>query len=167
MGLLFSLPGDFFLVWEFYGNFFLYGVVFFAIAHVFYSLALGFSPLRPILGVIIISLIGVVYYCYLPNLEGLYVPIIAIYICIIGVVVWRAIARLLSLDEGKCKWSQMIASFGALIFGLSDFVLGTNKWILHLPYARVLIMVTYWIGQMLLAFSTVNLGIYKLQEKQN
>lgn len=168
LGLLFSLPGDFFLVWEFTGNFFLYGVVFFGIAHVFYAIAFGFSPVMLGLGLGILSLVGTVYLCYLPNLEGLYVPVIAMYMTVIGIMVWRAIVQLLSSvkETGSLKWTPVWGCVGALVFGLSDFILGTNKWIVPLPYARVLIMVTYWFGQMGLALSTCNPG-NKFEKKQD
>lgn len=156
LGLVFSVPGDFFLVWEFTEPYFLYGVFFFAIAHLFYAKAFGFDPLMPLLGISMLSFSGVVYYLFLPNLEGFYIPMIAIYMTVISVMLWRAVVELLSSKGPTRRWTQVCGCVGGLIFGLSDFILGTNKWLFPIPYARPLIMVTYWAGQLGFALSTIS-----------
>ena len=108
----------------------------------------------PMLGTATLSFSAVVYYLFLPNLEGLYIPMIAMYMTVIAVMIWRAIVELLSSKGPTRRWTQVCGCIGALIFGLSDFILGTNKWLIPVPYARHLIMVTYWAGQLGFALST-------------
>ena len=155
LGLLFSLPGDVFIVWEY--THFLYGVFAFTAAHLFYITAFGFTPLKPLLGIFLLACNGVVYCLYRPNLEGPYIAAIAVYAIVIAVMIWRATAGVLGSEGSQCRWTQMCGCFGALTFGLSDFIIGVNKFCFPLPYARALMMTTYWGGQLGLALSTFNI----------
>lgn len=161
LGLIFSMFGDIFIVWE--HSHFHFGAVSFGVAHLCYATAFGFKPLNPLilLGLIILSLNT--YSLYLPNLEGFLVVIVAGYMMMISVMIWRAITGLqVSLHSKAWQWTKLCACAGAVSFGFSDFILGINKWHLPIPYARAIVMVTYYSAQLGIALSSFTVSQVKI-----
>ena len=153
-GLVFSTLGDILLVWR--NSHFEHGIVAFAFAHLFYILAFGFNPLDLKLGILLLSFSTSVYYfIFLPNLEGFLVLAVAVYVLVITVMLWRSLDQLLSAGECILSWRNVAASIGALLFAVSDLVLGIDKFSFAFPCARAVIMATYYGGQLAIALSTV------------
>lgn len=86
----------------------------------------------------------------LPHLDDLLAPV-AVYMLVIGAMMWRAAAR---LDAAADRWVWLGAA-GAVSFGLSDTVLAFDRFYAPLPAAGTLIMVTYWLGQAGLAATAI------------
>lgn len=53
-----------------------------------------------------------------------------------------------------CLTGRPLLAMGGLLFVISDTILGINCFLIHVPYAHVLIMITYYAAQLLL--NTVN-----------
>lgn len=169
IGLIFSAIGDICLVWK--KQFFIHGMAAFAIAHLAYMRAFGFQPLKPLTGLICFLIMLPAYHFYFPNLNGILAIAVPVYIVIIGIMVWRAItglqAQLLS-DDGLWRWTKLCACLGALSFGISDAVIGFNMFYFPVPYSRVIVMTTYYAGQLGIALSTFSLDDeYHLRMKRN
>lgn len=159
LGLIFSLFGDIFIVWE--HSHFNFGVVSFGVAHLLYATAFGFEPINLI--VFLALLIPSVHtYClYLPNLEGFLIGAIGGYMLMITIMIWRAITGLqVSLRGQTWQWTKLSSCIGAVSFGISDLILGVDKFYLPIPFARVIVMITYYGAQLGIALSsfTVNQG---------
>lgn len=148
VGLALSLAGDIFLMLP--RDRFIPGLAAFLAAHIAYTLAFwGRSPIFPAWGWavgVVLALIGVgIYRRFLPALraKGAVMRI---------AVGFYVIAILLMSLRGLLTGNPIIAA-GALLFLLSDGLLGWNRFVAKVPRAQVWIMVTYWAGQGLLALS--------------
>lgn len=148
------MVGDIFLVWN--HLYFIHGMIGFFFAHVLYVRALGFDPLKPFTGVVCFAITPVIFYCYLPGLNGVLVYAVAGYTCIITVMMWRAAAGVRITGDPN-RWTRMCACFGAVSFCISDTLIGINKFCFPIPWARALIMTTYYAGQLGIAVSTFNI----------
>lgn len=146
--LVFSLLGDFFLVW--FKQYFIPGVACFAIAQVCYSLAFGFAPLNWEVG-LVVALAGVLLYSVLHS--GLSeVPmrvVVALYITVIGTMAWRASV----LYQTTHRYEALYTVLGAWIFAVSDSLIAVNAWRWRVPRGVFWIMTTYYVAQALLALS--------------
>ena len=80
-----------------------------------------------------------------PGLGPLRGPVI-VYAIAICTMMWRA-AVTVGLPGG---WTALA---GALVFAASDTLLALDRFQRPLPHARVLVMATYWTGQLLIAMS--------------
>ncbi|XP_044540452.1 lysoplasmalogenase [Gracilinanus agilis] len=139
-GLLCSALGDVFLVWP---HQFLLGMAAFALAHLFYIRALGWVPTRlALLGpVVVVS--GLFFGLLKPHFPAELALPVGVYIAILGVMQWRALAR------------GSLAALGGVFFSISDAVLGWDTFVQPLASGRLIIMVTYYVAQALLALSAV------------
>lgn len=163
VGLVSSMFGDIFIVWE--HTHFSYGVVAFGVAHLCYASAFGFEPLNTVvfLGMLVPTLHT--YSLYLPNLEGFLVCGIAGYMLMITIMIWRAITGLqVSVQSQAWEWTKLWACVGALSFGISDLILGMNKFYLPIPFARAVVMVTYYGAQLGIALSSFTVDQVKVQQ---
>lgn len=163
LGLIFSVFGDIFIVWE--HSHFNFGVVSFGVAQLLYAAAFGFEPLNltMFLGLVIPS---VHTYClYLPNLEGFLIGAIGGYMLMITIMIWRAITGLQVSVRGKAwQWTKLCACIGAVSFGISDLILGLNKFYSPIPFARTIVMVTYYGAQLGIALSSFKVKQGKIQK---
>lgn len=166
LGLIFSMFGDIFIVWE--HSHFYFGVISFGIAHLCYASAFGFTPVNPLVLVGLLILTLNTYSLYFPNLNGSLMGTVAGYMLMISVMIWRAITGLqVSLRSQAWQWTKLCACVGAISFGFSDFILGVNKWYFPIPYARVIVMVTYYSAQLgfaLSCFTTSQVKLHKTKE---
>lgn len=162
-GLIFSMFGDIFIVWE--HSHFSFGVVSFGVAHLCYATAFGFEPinLMVLLGLLLPSLHT--YSLYLPNLEGFLVGAIAGYMLMITIMIWRAVTGLQVSLRGKAwQWTKLCACVGSISFGISDLILGLNKFYIPIPYARAIVMVTYYSAQLGITLSSFTVSQVKIQK---
>ena len=84
---------------------------------------------------------------------ALAIPVL-VYGIVIFTMIWRAAAAM-----EKPGWNAgTIGLLGALLFGLSDTLLGYARFVQPLPASNLLIMSTYWGGQALIATSFLKRG---------
>lgn len=156
VGLIFSAIGDVSLELE-DGNFliFLCGVVSFLIAHCFYIRAYISSNIdyeyKIACGVAFVT-----YYCILmgiliPFTDAIMIPAILIYGGVIASMACLATNRYFTLEIGAT--SRITALVGSIFFLASDTTLSINLFRTSVPHSNVIIMATYYIGQMFIAMS--------------
>jgi uncharacterized membrane protein YhhN len=148
-GLLFSLAGDVLLMLP--SDRFAAGLASFLVAHLFYIAAFaadagfGSAPLA-LLPFVLGS--AALYPLLRPNLGRLEIPVL-LYMLVIAVMAWQAVAR--SLDVGQL--GALLASIGAVLFVISDAALALDRFHRRLPAAPALKLGTYFSGQCLIALS--------------
>lgn len=159
--LLFSWAGDVFLMFP---EYFLPGLVSFLIAHVFYILAFyenlkGSKPNYPLALPFILYTLALSIFM-LPHLDEMLIPVV-IYSFVITVMGVFAVLR-----KGNVNRKSFIYVLsGAALFILSDSTIALNKFVYDggLPFARVIIMLTYLLAQYLIVAG----ALYHLEQKQN
>lgn len=148
-GVLFSLAGDVFLMSP--GDFFLWGLVSFLVAHLFFIAAYleqaGFHvhwfllTLFAIYGVVLLYLLW-------PHVGALRLPVL-IYALVLLSMGWQA---------GELWWSTrslsaLLALGGALLFLASDSILALDKFRAPIPHRDLWIMSSYYAALILIAWS--------------
>lgn len=150
-GLVFSALGDGLL--EASPNLFLAGLLAFLGAHVAYGAGFVLETRRAsVLRAVPFALWAVLGYLAMrAGLANLQVPVI-LYLTAICVMMWRAAA--LVGHEGEAGRHEWLALAGAVLFGMSDTLIGLDRFRAPLPGARVPIILLYWLGQLGVAAST-------------
>jgi uncharacterized membrane protein YhhN len=153
----FSLAGDIFLMLR-GKRFFLAGLVAFLLAHVCY--AVGFNPTVPpwpsLLILIPVVAVGAVLFRRLAQglrargEEKMLGPV-AIYSVVLSGMLFSAWGTL--FRPGWTGARQGLAIGGASLFFVSDAMLAWDRFVAPFPLARLLIHITYHMGQMALAAS--------------
>ena len=155
LGLLFSLGGDIFLMLP--REQFIPGLVSFLIAHICYLI--GFNSANPVYNAASLILLVVVmftgYLVYRRVALGLQasgqsklkLPVL-VYSIVISLMLFSALSTLIQPDWRI--YAAVFASSGALLFFISDTTLALNKFVSPIPNARVITMVTYHLGQILI-----------------
>lgn len=83
----------------------------------------------------------------------------------ITIMIWRAITGLQVSVRGKAwQWTKLCACIGAVSFGISDLILGLNKFYSPIPFARAIVMVTYYGAQLGIALSSFKVKQGKIQK---
>ena len=162
IGLVLSLAGDVLLVPQDNPRSFLFGLGAFFCAHLMYiaafvhllsSLGTGTDwAIEGVAAAVLVLVGGVVYSILRPGLGKLRLPVIA-YMIVISVMVHRAVA-VAWVHPGPTAQPTLIV-VGALLFYLSDVILGISKFRLkgRMRHYRVLNLSTYYTGQLLIALS--------------
>jgi uncharacterized membrane protein YhhN len=147
-GLLLSALGD--VVLE--SGRFLPGLVAFLAAHIAYVLAFVLDERRlRLLRLLPFAAWSVGAYGLLrPGLGAMALPV-AVYVCVITLMMWRAAARVGSAHVTVA--AARAGALGAVAFGASDTLIAFDRFFEPLPAARVPIMVLYWLGQLGIAAS--------------
>ena len=148
-GLLVSAGADLAIERSFVG-----GVALFLLAHVLYVAAFVADE-RALRAwrALPFALYAASMYAFLwPRLGGMAAPV-GVYVVAIASMMWRAAARVRG-EEAAGRW----ALAGALLFGLSDSLLALHRFHAPLPYASAAIMLTYWAGQLGIAWSAASRG---------
>lgn len=155
IGLIFSSFGDIFLeILDHYNiDLFIPGLVSFLLAHIAYiigfklpieSSSLTFLPLLALYYVGIMSLL-------VPRIESdLRIPVLiyGLAICTMG---FMSINRFMNITLNDSGFYSLL---GSISFIISDTILAVNKFYTPIGDAKNYIMITYYIGQMLIAYST-------------
>ena len=152
LGLIFSAIGDAFLVWK--GQYFIHGLCAFAVAQVCYAWAFGMRPVKPYTGAVMAIIASMTYMYNLPGLKGVMVYFGLLYVAVIGLMGWRAIARFQRHEDWP--WTSLSGMIGAISFMISDSVIAINKFRFEVPYSHNIIMTTYYFAQMCIALSVVD-----------
>lgn len=159
IGLIFSCLGDACLVWA--KKYFELGVGCFAIAQICYSRAFGWKPLNPYAGTVFAGLGFLVFQYLKTNLKGIMVYLVAAYVAVLGTMAWRAVARVQFFGD-LVTWTKLSGCFGALAFVISDLTLAIDRFVVPLPYAHPIIMITYYAAQFGIALSVVDSQVDEL-----
>jgi alkenylglycerophosphocholine/alkenylglycerophosphoethanolamine hydrolase len=150
LGLLLSAVGDVLLEWP--GDLFVPGLVAFLLAHCAY--VVHFWARRPVLAplrALPFLLFAAAMFAWLaPGLGSLALPV-GIYAVVISAMAWRASA----LVGRASPVASALALGGALLFVASDTLLAAMRFQGALPSAGLLVLLTYWLGQLGLASSTL------------
>ncbi|MDH1869956.1 lysoplasmalogenase, partial [Ectopseudomonas oleovorans] len=145
IGLVFSLAGDILLDWP--GDLFVFGLGAFLIGHLAYLRAYVSDSRLPALPALLLALIaGGAMFAILASsgLGELLIPV-ACYATAISLMLWRALARIGHPDlQPGSTW---LAAVGAVLFVLSDSLIGIDRFVTSFDAAPYAIILTYWLGQ--------------------
>ncbi|XP_039631373.1 lysoplasmalogenase [Polypterus senegalus] len=146
-GLLMSAVGDVCLIWK---DLLLPGVAFFSLAHILYSLSfLSTRSRRPswlLLPCLVLWIFtGCTYMYILPHLQvrpdaQLMVPAVGFYCILITIMTSFAF-----------RTTRPPTIAGSLFFMASDFILAHQLFVAPAPWGRMMIMITYYLAQLLIA----------------
>lgn len=150
-GLLFSLLGDFFLIFP--EQHFKKGLIAFLIGHICYIIAFSVSTGFHFTSWLFlpITAVGILYLrIILPYSGKMKIPII-IYVIIIMIMGWVAIERF----HNDPILRTILPAIGAVLFMISDAVLALNKFRKPFFSAELIILSTYFTAQWFLAVSVI------------
>lgn len=148
--LIFSWFGDVLLMFDASEIYFILGLAAFLIAHIFYvllfaRLTASHFNLKKLEWKYLFPLIiyaGFLFYLLVPA-SGPLAPAIIVYGITILTMLFFAISRKSFTNAMSYKWVVV----GAAFFVISDSILGSNKFYAAIPFASILIMLTYILGQ--------------------
>ena len=146
IGLLVCSLADAVIEFSFIG-----GLVTFLVAHLFYIAA--FAGVEPRWRLARLAPVAVWAAIVLPALyagAGTMRAPVLIYAAVIFVMIWRAAAAVLSIS---IRDPGVIGLLGAILFGVSDTLLGVNRFVTPIPAADVIVVGSYWVAQALIAAS--------------
>lgn len=150
-GLLASFLGDVVI-----DSNFVAGLGAFLVAHVFYIIAMGLPGRTPHHWTAMLPAFafGAGMFVLLVASgrapEALRIPV-TIYSLVISTMFGRAIARAFVEPNDR---AARIFLVGAILFVMSDSMIGINRWVVPIPLGRVWIMATYYAGQLLIFFGS-------------
>lgn len=148
-GLTFALAGDIFLMLP--SDRFLAGLACFLGTHLCYAAAFYTPPhgVASLLALLPFAVFGAVMFLMLaPGAGALRVPVL-VYAAAICTMAWQAAEHHLRADAA----GSGLALAGALLFVLSDSVLGYNRFRRSFRWAQALLLSSYFAGQWLIALS--------------
>jgi uncharacterized membrane protein YhhN len=130
---------------------FLLGLISFFGCQMCYIIAFRPPPGRPVapgilLPFIILALL--IFRVFAPSLGKLKLPVF-LYIAALTAMVWLAAGRF--IDSGEAK--ALLAFAGALLFFISDALVGANRFIKKFELAQLFILGTFFPAQLLIAMS--------------
>ena len=138
--LIFCLLGDIALIWN---QFFLVGVGLFLVAHLLFIRALknrfGFKILPLAFLFSLVALVSIVNILW-SGLAGILKVAVPTYAIVISVMVAQAIS--VAFRKRSKMRSQL--ALGAILFMVSDTLLGINGFLHPFPFSGVFILSTYW-----------------------
>ncbi|XP_013171606.1 PREDICTED: lysoplasmalogenase isoform X2 [Papilio xuthus] len=140
LGLALSALGDAALVWP---RLLAVGIVMFGAAHVAYIAAFGLRPRRAGLGALAALAAALYVRTLRPAALAPFAILVHVYAALLAAMAWRGAAR-----PGPQR-------AGAVLFAISDALLGYSLFGGSLPYKNVLVMSTYYLGQLLIALSAL------------
>ena len=129
------------------------GAVFFAMGHVFYLTAFADNATFESWNIALIAIlviINLIFFKILVKAVGRKSIPTILYLLILGLVVYFAIARL----NDQFSPSIVLAASGAILFMISDFILVTNSFIKAIPHSTVFTWLFYAPAQYLIVLST-------------
>jgi len=164
LGLMFSLLGDVFLIPQ-GKRWFLAGMGAFAVAQILYII--GFNASLPSSPVLVIGIVGFLAGALIlhlaadrlaakTNLSRRFLWLCKIYSFL---VLGMAISAVLCLD--RAGWSDtgaVMAGVGGILFLVSDIMIGLDKLDRRLPRYKFWIIVTYHVGQFLIAAAVLSVS---------
>ena len=159
-GLVLSCMGDACLVYS--QNWFIEGLLCFALGHIMYAYAFGHKPYRLNFLLFLGPLAIGIYAFMLPGFTGALQYLGGVYILLIVLMAWRAAA---AIQLNVWKWTSIFAFFGAVMFCISDVVLAVNRFRFEVPYSDTIVMTTYYTAQLGIALSVVPSDVVKITHR--
>ena len=161
LGLIFSLGGDVFLMFQHLHNgYFLTGLISFLIGHLFYLWAFTITYLNnheiPLIKrqgwvMVIVLGYGIMFFREIKEHVGSLIGPVILYTAAITLMLLMAVNR-----YGRVKSASFwLITFGAALFVASDSLLAWNKFVHQLPNSHFLIMSTYGVAQLLIAMGAI------------
>ncbi|HQU84662.1 MAG TPA: lysoplasmalogenase [Pyrinomonadaceae bacterium] len=167
--LFFSWIGDFvLLIDKYFGNLFVFGLVSFLIAHLFYifyfwkvrKLNSAENSFKLSIFIAVFAYTGILYFILFPYLGAMKIPVL-IYSTIISLMLLASFHAFESTQTNFAK----LCLLGTLFFVVSDSLLAINRFAFPQPIFPVLVMLTYGLAQLFITLGSVkNLQNY---EKRN
>jgi len=157
-GLAFSVAGDVFLMLP--GDYFVFGLVCFLVAHVFYATAFALARNSGfgLQYAIPFAVYGIVSLTYLwPRLAMLELPVV-VYVAVILIMGWQAVATWAATRRPNA----LVAAAGAVAFIASDSLLALDRFRGHFSGAHIAVMATYYVAQWLIASSVREWDVERL-----
>lgn len=150
LGLVFSLIGDTFLMIK-SKDYFTFGLIFFLLAHLSYISAIGSITdidvqLLPTTSTLFILYLFVKYIFINVKKNRSYVVLYAI---VLLTLFWLAGIKV----NSEFSMNSFYIFMGVFLFTISDFILAYNKFTSKFWSAQIIILSTYYIAQLLLAYS--------------
>ena len=156
LALLFSWAGDVLLLFEsMNANFFIFGLVAFLMAHIFYIILFDQIRVKEKVRQSLLPLLPIAIYYFLlisllqPQLGEMKKPV-GIY----GLIICIMLSFALDLWRINDRRVSFYIIIGALFFIISDSVLAINKFYRSFEYAGIVIMLTYGVAQLLITLGT-------------
>eukprot|EP00118_Oscarella_pearsei_P017829 m.179287 g.179287 ORF g.179287 m.179287 type:complete len:235 (+) comp39215_c0_seq1:68-772(+) len=154
-GLVFSCVGDGLLVYT--NDYFIQGLLAFAVAHGLYGMAFGLRPFKAKVGAVL-GVAALISYSFIyPNLKGILTWLCLFYSIMLMLMVWRALARAwhyVTKHNKHLPWATCLV-IGVSLFWLSDLVLAWDAFRMHLPWGKYFVMVTYYAAQLGISLSVI------------
>lgn len=147
-GLLFSWGGDVSLMYTEINGFFLLGLSSFLLAHVCYIITFikfsaGKMASLPIwIYGLLLGYLGFLSWLLVPGAGPMAVPVV-----VYGIVIITMLTFALRRKDSASTVSFRYTLLGATLFVISDSFIGINKFLMDVPFDRILIMSTYILGQ--------------------
>ena len=162
-GLVASCLGDALLVYK--GDYFTVGLLSFAVAQSIYSLAFGLRPFKAKVGAVSGALGVLSYWLIYPGLTGVMTWLALIYIALLVLMFWRAVARAMQILVNR-KFLPLALSLmaGGLCFVVSDFVIAFDKFRFSVPLSDYIIMITYYAAQLGISLSVIQMRKGKMEK---
>lgn len=157
-GLFCSLIGDVYIMFKMNKIFVCIAIIQFTLAYAMYTLAFGFTPLKPkmMYGLLIAGIW--VYIFILLHMDGtkrrvLAVPVL-VYISAICTMAWRATVRV-GLFDNRWRVPKLCACIGARLFLISGLLLAGDMFIFSVPWSEYLITLPYYGAQFGITVSVI------------
>ncbi len=161
LALVLSLAGDALLMLP--ERFFLFGLVAFLTAHIFYVVGLNILPLpirwEGLAAALVVAALGVSMFRYirrgLLKREGgqaMIAPVM-VYSAVISLMLISALLNF--WRPGLPLQAAVFAAAGAALFYISDSLLATNRFVARVPAGDFWVMLTYHLGQFGLAIGAL------------
>lgn len=150
LGLMLSTLGDIFLMLR--PQKFILGLASFLVAHIFYVIAFGYKLENLSLPLISYWAIPIAagYFIYLwPRLAEMKLPVLCYFSAITLMLITAT-----SLYIQHPINTHALLLFGAVLFAVSDGLLGYRKFVKNFEYGQLFVMTTYFSAQFLIALST-------------
>jgi uncharacterized membrane protein YhhN len=129
------------------------GMVFFIICHIFYVAAFSSDLSFQLWNLFIIIILLVLNFFYIRLLiktaGGMLIPVL-IYVFVLNMMVYCAIARL----NSSFSVSALLTASGAILFMISDFILSINAFVTPVRNSTVFTWLLYGPAQLLIVLST-------------
>ena len=152
VGLVLSCIADFVQVWR--TAFFLPALLLFAGAHYFYLQAFGMEPFGETTHLLAFLSVDVLALAFLvPAIDGVIMSfLVMVYSTLILGMAWRAFSRYQNSPN-----EYTLAGFaGAVLFVTSDLLIATDMFRFTIPFGSLIFMALYYIGQLGIAYSTLD-----------
>lgn len=143
IGLIFCAIGDYTLQW------FIVGLSFFLIGHIFYIFAFHSTNVAktPLYVKVLLSIYGAIMLIWIAG------SLFQKGDTVLAIAVIAYILVILTMGWTSFRTGSKYAIIGAVLFITSDSILATNRFMFDVPYAHELIMFTYYGAQFFLMLS--------------